>query len=329
MDRRRIIAAIALFASFGKARLALAQQAGKIWRIGFLANDPSIPSTPAGKAFVDGLRDFGFVEGKNVVIERRFAKGKVDAVQNLADELVRLDVDLIVASSNPATLAAKKATQKIPIVMLNVLDPVALGIVPKLGSSQGNITGLVNDVSAEITSKRLQLLREAVPRISRIAVLLNPDSRGDQLQWDMLRRAAPPLGVTLQAFSVRQASDLVDAFMGMNRERPDALLAVNSGVLLTNRRVVVALAAEHRIAAMHAFTETTREGGLMSYAANRPDIFRRAAGYAAKILKGAKPADLPIEQPTKYELVLNLKTAKTLGLTIPPSVILRADEVIE
>jgi putative ABC transport system substrate-binding protein len=328
LERRRVIAAISAFGWAVSFPFAHAQQP-KIWRIGFLANDPTIPTTPAGRAFVEGLRDNGFVEGKNIVIERRFAEGKVDVLANLAAELLRLDPDLIVVSSNAATLAVKKATRKVPIVMMNVLDPVTLGIVPKLGSPQGNLTGLVNDVSAEITSKRLQLLKGALPTISRIAVLMNPESTGDRLQWDLLQRVAPSLGVTLQPFAVRQGSELVDAFSKISRERPDALLGVNSGVLLSYRRVLVALAAEHRLPAMYAFTEVTRDGGLMSYASNRADIYRRGAGYVAKILKGAKPADLPIEQPSKYELVINMRTAKTLGLTLPPSLLLRADEVIE
>jgi len=308
---------------------ARAQQPGKVYRIGFLANDPTIPTTSAGQAFLEGLREKGFVEGKNLVIERRFAEGRIDILSGLAAEFVRLDLDLIVTSSSAATLAAKKATQKIPIVMMNVADPVAFGIVPGLGSGQGNVTGLVNDVSVEIAGKRLQLLKDAVPKISRIAVLMNPEATSDKSQWDILERAAPSLGVTLQAFPVRQGSHFVDAFTKMSRGRPDALFASSNGLNLTYRRVIVAFAAEHRLPAMYAFTEVTRDGGLMSYGASRADTFRRAAGYVAKILNGAKPADLPIEQPTKFELVLNLKTAKKLGLAISREFLARVDEVIE
>jgi putative ABC transport system substrate-binding protein len=309
--------------------VARAQQPSRLWRIGFMANDPSIPTTAAGKAFVEGLREHGLIEGRNIVIERRFAEGKVEALHAMAAELVRLGVDLIVASSSPAALAAKNATQKIPIVMMNVTDPVSLGIVSKLGAPQGNVTGLINDVSAEITSKRLQILKEALPSVSRIAVLMNPESQGDRLQWSMLERTAPGLGVRLQQFGVRDGSEFVEAFTTMRRHRPDAVLGINSGILLANRRVVIALVAEHRLPAMYAWTEITRDGGLMSYGANRPDIFRRGAEYVAKILKGARPADLPIEQPSRYELVINMKTAKKLGLTISRAVVLRADEVIE
>jgi putative ABC transport system substrate-binding protein len=304
-------------------------RAQKIARIGFLANDPSIPTTPAGKAFMEGLREHGLIEGRNILIERRFAEGKVSVLAQLANELVAMHPDLIVVSSNAAVLAAKKATQQIPIVMMNVLDPVALGIATELGSPKGNITGLVNDVSAQITSKRLELLKDALPMTSRIAVLMNPDSPGDRLQWDVLKRIGPSLAVTLQLFNVRQESELVDAFRQMPAEHPDALLGINSGILLVYRRVVVALAAEHRIPVMSAYTELTRDGGLMSYAASRPEIYRRSAAYVAKILNGAKPADLPIEQPSKYELVINMRTAKVLGVTISPAVVFRADEIIE
>jgi len=327
--RRRRFISLLCGAAAAWPLAASAQQPGKVYRIGFLANDPTIPTTSAGHAFLEGLREKGFVEGKNIVIERRFAEGKIDILSNLAAELVRLDLDLIVASSASAALAAKKATQKIPIVMMNVTDPVTLGIVSRLGSGQGNLTGLINDVSAEITGKRLQLLKDAVPKISRIAVLMNPEAPSDKSQWEVLERAAPSLGVALQAFPVRQGSEFADAFIKMSRERPDALLGVNNGVNLTYRRVIVAFAAEHRLPAMYAFADVTRDGGLMSYGASRADIFRRAATYVAKILNGAKPADLPIEQPTKFELVINMRTAKALGVTIPPSVLLRADEVIQ
>ena len=328
MDRRHAVAAFALLSGIAAFPKALAQ-GRKSWRIGFLANDPTIPTTPAGKAFVDGLREHGLVEGKNLVIERRFAEGNLNILSKLAAELVSMDLDLIVATSSTATLAVKKATAKISIVMVNVTDPVVLGIVPSLGLPQGNITGLINDVSSEITSKRLQLLKEAFPAISRIAVLTNPDNQVERLAWDTLERVAPTLGVTVQAFPVRQGNELVDVFTKIKAERPDALLGLSGGLILTYRRVIVALAAEHRLPAMYAFTEVTRDGGLMSYAANRPDIYRRAAAYVARILGGARPADLPIEQPRKYELVLNMKTAKALELTFPSAVVLRADELIE
>jgi putative ABC transport system substrate-binding protein len=309
--------------------VARAQQAGKVYRIGFLANDPTIPSTAAGQVFTEGLRENGFVEGQNIIIERRFMSGGVERAVESAAELVRLNVDVIVTSGVQNHPAAKQATTTIPIVMVNATDPVGEGLVASLARPGGNITGLVQVVSAELAGKRLQLFKEAVPQISRVAVLMNPDMTTDQPQWDVLERAAQSLGIAVQTVWARQGSELSDALATMIQQRPDALFGMNDGLNLTYRKAIAEFAAEHKLPSMHAFAEAVLDGGLMAYAANRPDLFRRAATYVAKILKGAKPADLPIEQPVKFELVVNLKTAKVLGLTIPSDFLLRADEVIE
>jgi putative ABC transport system substrate-binding protein len=308
---------------------ARAQQAGKIYRIGFLGNDPTIPATAAGRAFLEGLRESGFVEGRNIVIERRFAQGNRDSAFNLAAELVQLELDLLVVSGASPMMAAKQTDTKIPIVMVNAIDPVGEGIVTSLAFPGGNITGLASHASVEITSKRLALLKEAVPQIARIAVLLRPDIQSEQTEWEALQRAARSLDVTLQPTAVRRDGELVAAFASISRERPDALFAAYNAFTLIYRKLIVDFAAESRLPAMYPFTELAEVGGLMSYGASRPDLFRRAAIYVGKILKGAKPADLPVELPTKFELVINLKAAKTLGLTIPHTLLARADRVIE
>jgi putative ABC transport system substrate-binding protein len=308
---------------------ARAQETGNIYRIGFLANDPTIPTQSAGKAFLEGLQENGFIEGKNLFIERRFAEGRFDRASELAAELVRLGARLIVVSGTNNAIAASKATKTIPIVMANVFDPTALGIVDSLAFPGGNITGLSNDVSPEMASKRLALLKEAVPQISRVAILINPDYAQDQAQWEVLERAARSLNLTLQAVVLRQRNDLENSFAKLRRERPDALLGLRNPQTLLYRKPIVDFAAEERLPAIYAMSDIAEVGGLMSYGPNRAHLFRRAATYVTKILKGAKPADLPIEQPTKFELVINLKTAKALGITIPPSVFAIADEVIE
>jgi putative tryptophan/tyrosine transport system substrate-binding protein len=309
---------------------ARAQQAGKTYRIGFLANDPTIPTQPAGQAFLEGLRESGFIEGKNIIIERRFAEGRLDRYADLAAELVHLGVDVIVTSSNAETLAAKRATAKIPIVMMNVYDPVRQGIVASLAHPGENVTGIVIDDSAEISARRLQLLRDAVPGVSRIAVLTNPDEPFAAYEWSALEMAAQSLHMTLRSIEVRGANEYQGAFDSLARERADALFLAGSNSLnFTNRRLITELAAKHRIPIASSFRETTELGGLMSYSSVRADRFRHAAIYVGKILKGANPADLPVEQPNKYELVINLKTAQSLNLDIPRDLLLVADEVIE
>ena len=309
--------------------VARAQQAGKVYRIGFLANDPAIPAQPAGRAFLDGLRETGFVEGTNVVIDRRFAEGRVDRYNGLVTELVQLGADVLVTSNNAATLAAKRAATNIPIVMMNVSDPVGQGIIPSLARPGGSITGVIQDDTAEISAKRMQLLKDAVPHTTKVAVLLNPDQPYDQSQWRQLEIAARPLKVTLQQLVARRASEFAGTFAAIDSDRPDALLVSNTSLSFANRRLIIDLAHQFRLPAMSPFREHAEDGGLMSYGSVRIERFRHAALYVTKILKGAKPADLPVEQPTKYELVINLNTAKSLNLEIPRDLLLVADEVIE
>jgi putative ABC transport system substrate-binding protein len=328
MRRRELIKAIV--GSFVARPLATrAQQSSKLFHIGFLANDPSIPTTAAGQAFRDGLRDNGLIDGKNVSIEWRFMEGRVERAGEYAAGLVQLNVDVIVTSGAQNHPAAKKATSTIPIVMVNSQDPVAEGLVVSLAHPGGNVTGLVQVPSSEFTAKRIQLFKDAVPFIARVVAIMNPEFKTDEEQWDALQRAAQPLGVSLQAVPVKNGSELREALSVAMQTAPDALFAMNNGLNLTYRKALVDFAIEHRLPSMHAFTEAVREGGLMAYASNRTDLFRRAATYVASILKGAKPADLPIEQPSKFEMMINLKTAKVLGLTVPQPVLLLADEVIE
>jgi ABC-type uncharacterized transport system substrate-binding protein len=308
---------------------ARAQQAGKIYRIGFLANDPAIPTQPAGQAFLDGLREGGFIEGKNIVIERRFAEGRLDRYADLVAELLRLEVDVLVTSAEEATLAAKRATTRIPVVMMNVSDPVGQGIVASLAHPAGNITGGTQDDSAEVAAKRMQLLKDALPQTAHLAVLLNPDLPYTQLQWQQLEHAAPSLKLTLGRLVAREASEMEGAFAAIGRDRPDALFVINSELNFVNRRRIMELAAKSHLPTISAQREYPEAGGLMSYSSVRPDRFRRAGISVGKILKGAKPANLPVEQPTKYELVINLKTARSLNLEIPRDLLLVADEVIE
>ena len=328
MQRRQFIALLGSAAAAWPLA-ARAQRGGKVYRIGFLANDPTIPTQAAGKAFVDQLRQLGFIEGQNIVLERRFADGSADRASALAIELIRLDLDLIVASGQNNAKAAKQATNKIPIVMVNVFDPIALGLVTSLASPEANLTGVASHVSLEMTGKRLELLKDGIPRISRVAVLINPDSAQDHLQWRAAENAARLLKVTLQAVEVRQRSDLDAAFNAILRERPDALFGLYNSPTLNYRQAIVDFAAANGLPVMSAFAEITAVGGLMSYGASRSDLFRRAATYVGKILHGAKPADLPIEQPTTFEFVINLRTARSLGLELPNYLLQIADEIIE
>jgi len=298
-----------------------AQQAGKVARVGVLAVSAEAFS-PRIEAFRKGLREHGYVEGKNVVLEYRYAEGKLDRLPDLAAQLVALKVDVIVTASPPAVRAAKNATSTIPIVFAAVGDPVAIGLVESLARPGQNITGL-SIGGPELDGKRLELLKEAVPKISRVAVLFAEMPRKER------EIAAQALGIQLISLPVRELGDIEPAFETARKENVHALLTSPSPLLNTVRERIVELAARNRLPAMYGGPEFVEAGGLMSYAPSYTDLFRRAATYVDKILKGAKPADLPVEQPTKFELVINLKTAKTLGLTIPQSLLLRADQVIE
>jgi ABC-type uncharacterized transport system substrate-binding protein len=306
------------------------QQPGKVYRIGVLFN--TAPNTPVSQrgfeAFEQGLRERGWVEGQNTIIERRYAEGRAERFPDLAAELVRLKVDVIVTVAAPAALAAKQATTTIPIVATAVSNPVGLGLIASLARPGGNVTGLAT-LFPELAAKRLALLKETLPRVSRVAVFWNGANPGNVLTWKEVQVTARTLGVTLQSREVRGPDDFERAFAAITKERPEALLTLDDPLIFQYQTSIVDFAAKKRLPAMHAWRESVEVGGLMAYSANLPDMQRRAATYVDKILKGAKPADLPVEQPTKFELVINLKIAKALGLTIPQSILLRADEVIQ
>jgi putative ABC transport system substrate-binding protein len=281
MNRRAFIAGLGGAAAWPVVARGL--QPGKVYRIGFIANDPAIPTELAGKAFLDGLGESGFIEGKNIIIERRFTEGKRERYADLAGELVNLHVDLIVSSSNEATAAVKTATSTIPIVMLNVNDPIGQGFITSLSHPGGNITGVIQDESPEITAKRLQLLKDAVPQTAQVAVLMNPDLPYAHADWRQLGRAAQTLNLMVRPVVARQANDFEKAFAGLGRDRPDALLVTSSGLNLSNRGLVMDLTLKNRLPAISAFRESTEAGGLLSYSSNRVERFRCAAIYVGKI----------------------------------------------
>ena len=309
---------------------AKAQQTGKVPRMGWLAAGSTTTTSHAlDDAFRQGLRDLGYVEGKNIVIEYRSAE-EFDRLPSLAAELVRLRVDVIFAASGAQTaFAAKNATTTIPIVMVPVADPVAFGLVDNLARPGGNITGPSAGSGPELQGKRLELLKETFPKVSRVAVLWNPDNPGSVVNKKAAEAPARSLSIKLQSVEVRGPVDLEQAFSAMRRERAEALFLINSPLLVSHVKRIVDLAAKSRLPAMHMESRWVDAGGLMSYGPSYPDLYRRAAIYVGKILKGANPSELPIEQPTKFELVVNLKTTKALGLIIPSSLLLRADRVIE
>ena len=304
-----------------------AQQPDKMYRIGFLFYGAPGRS-PELDAFRQGLRELGCIEGQNTTIEYRFANGEVGRLPGLAVELARGNPDVMVTPGTPASLAAKQATSTIPIVFAGVADAIGAGLVANLARPGGNMTGLTG-ISAELGGKRLELLKQVAPKASRVAVLYNPADRSNVLVLKGLQESAPTLGLTLQPLEVRTPGELDGAFAAMTRKRAQALFGAAGVLTSEHRRAIVDLAAKRRIPAMWGDREFVDAGGLMSYAVNFYDQIRRAATYVDKILKGAKPSDLPVEQPTRYELVINLKTAKALGLTIPQSVLQRADEVIQ
>jgi len=307
---------------------ALAQQSKKIPRIGFL--NALFPTTSPARieAFRQGLRDVGYVEGKNIVIEYRYAERKVERLPALAAALVRLKVDVIVTSASQETLAAKKATNTIPIVMMNNPDPVGTGVVASLARPGNNITGL-STVSPELSGKRLELLKEIIPNLSRVAVLGNSTNPGSAETLKELELAAQALKVKLQYLDVLSVNDIETSFRAAGKEHADAVLLLSNFVLTSQRRQIIDLAVKSRLAVSYARPEFVESGGLMTYGVNLNDLARRAATYVDKILKGAKPGDLPVEQPIKFEFIVNLKAAKQIGLTIPPNVLVRADRVIQ
>jgi len=325
---RRIGLAVVLALGLMLAPLAAeTQEAAKIPRIGVL--HPGAPSTSShfAAAFDQGLREHGYRQGQNIVVERRFAEAKAERMSDIAAELVRLKVDVIVTSTDPGIAAVKQQTQSIPIVMANSTDPVATGFVASLARPGGNITGL-SSISPELSVKRLELLKEAVPGLSRVGIVWNPDVRGGVLEYKETESAARSLHLKLQSVELIRPDDFDRAFSALMTGRAGALTVASSSITFRNRSQIASLAQKNRLPSIYGLREFADAGGLMAYGPNYAERWRRAATYVAKILKGAKPADLPVEQPTKFELVVNLKTAKALGLTIPQSILVRADHII-
>jgi putative ABC transport system substrate-binding protein len=324
MDRRAFLTGtVALLVA---PLLAEAQQGEKVYRIGILETIPAARNAANLDALRKGLRDLGYVEGRNLVIEYRSADGRAERFPDLAAELVRLKVDLIVTRGTPAARAAKKATETIPMVMATMGDPHA--IVASFAHPGGNITGMTT-FSTELIGKRLELLKALVPRLSRVALLHNMGNPAAPPEWEETKTAARSMGLQAELFDVRSQDDVDRALELTVRQRVDALLIGADGLTQMHQQTIVDLVARNKLPAGYPAREFVEAGGLMAYAVNYPDLYFRLASLIDKIFKGAKPGDLPVEQPTKFELVINLKTAKALGLTIPPSLLLRADHVIE
>jgi putative tryptophan/tyrosine transport system substrate-binding protein len=304
---------------------AKAQTPAHIPRIGIIGGEPE--DSPAWEAFREGLRDLGYVEGQNIAIAWRFTEGKLDRVAEAAAELVRLKMDIILTSGTPATRAAMQATTTIPIIMMSVGDPLRTGLVASLARPGGNVTGSTL-LGPELSPKRLQLLQETLPTASRVAVLWNPTNPANVVHFEDLQAGARALGVTLHSVAVRSPTEFPSAFATLMRERPDALMITADALVHQHIRQILDFAAEHRLPVIAMTREFVLAGALMSYGASSRELYRRASVYLDKILKGAKPGDLPVQQPMTFELVLNLKTAEALGLTIPPLILFQADEVI-
>ena len=326
LDRRSFIAGIAL-GLVAAPLTAEAQPRGKTWRVGFLSGGARPPDGAPPLPLRQALRDLGYGE-QNVVYLGRWADAKQERLPALAAELVELKVDVIVTVGGPACAAAKQASPSIPVVMALVGDADGLGLIDSLARPGGNVTG-VTDQSAELSAKRLEIITQAVPRAARIAVLWNADDRGMGMRYREVEKAAHALHVTVQPLGVREPDDFNLAFSAMTANRPDALVMVTDALTLLNRKRVIDFALANRIPAMYEASLLVQDGGLMSYGANQDDNFRRAANYVDRIFKGATPGSLPVERPERYYLTINLKTAKALGLTIPPQLLLRADQVIE
>jgi len=333
MQRRMFIAgAVSVLAA---PLAAEAQQVGKAFRLGFLlagaadgSRAPDFLSLTRYKPFLDGMRELGYVYGEHFSVETRSAQGRLERLPSLATELLDLKVDVILVPSTPHVLAAKNATSTVPIVMTVPGDPVGDGLVASLARPGGNLTGLTLAV-VELSGKRLEILKEALPRLRRVAVLTDPGFGQNERGFAETQAAAHMLGVQVQRVEVRQASELKAGFAAAARSRADGVVVQSHGLYFDHREQIADLAIRHRLPTIFSFREHVDAGGLMAYGANLPDLTRRAAAYVDKILKGANPADLPVEQPTKWEFVINLRTAKALGLTIPPSVLARADELIQ
>jgi putative ABC transport system substrate-binding protein len=318
--------------SFAASLAADAQPADKVYRIGYLSIGSATSTyTRPLDTFRQRLRELGWDEGRNLLIEYRYAEGQADRLSALANELVRLKVDLIVASPTPSALAARDATRTIPIVGMSLTEPVTVGLVPSLARPGGNVTGLTYGVDTDIFGKQLQLLTEVVPNVRRVAVLTHPASGGPShpLRMEGVKSAARSLGLPLQVFEVNEPSDFDAAFAAMVRERASALLLSGDAMFFVHRARLADLATKNRLPSMSTQRQWPDAGGLLSYAPSFPEQWGRAATYVDKILRGAKPADLPIEQPTKFELVINIRAARELGISLPQALLQRADEVIQ
>jgi ABC-type uncharacterized transport system substrate-binding protein len=305
--------------------VAAAQPPGRVYRVGYLAAIP--PPAHLWEALLDGLRERGYSEGRNLVFERRFSEGNAERFSEFAAEMVQLRVDCIIAITTPAALAVKHATQTIPIVMTTAIDPVGAGLVASLARPGGNVTGNAI-LYPELSTKRLEFLKDVVPGLSRVVVLWNAANPANVLVWQATQAAAGALGLLLHSQAVRGAQDFEGAFARTAQARPDALLVLDDALVAMHRQHIAEFATQQHLPSVFAARESVVAGGLMSYGPSLPTLFRRAATYVDKILKGVKPADLPMEQPLKFELVINLKTAKALEITIPPHLLVLADEVI-
>jgi putative tryptophan/tyrosine transport system substrate-binding protein len=303
---------------------AYAQELGKVWRMGFLAQGYE----KFYDALFDGLKDLGYQEGRNLMIERRYAEGRAERFQEFAEEMVRLKVDVIIVSTTPAAFAVKSPATNIPVVFPNAISPVESGLIASLAHPGGNITGGAAQTAA-LSTKRLEILKEVVPRLSRGAVLWNGANRALAYPWKLTQNAAGALGVELEPVEVRSPKDIETALARMTETRPDALIVLQDALTLQHRKEIIDFTVERRLPGMFVAREWVASGGLMSYGENLAEMYRRGAYFVDKILKGAKPADLPVEQVTKFELIINLKTAKAMGWTIPPEILATADEVIE
>jgi putative ABC transport system substrate-binding protein len=310
------------------SRLVDAQQPAKVPKIGWLGFSSESGQSPGSERFRREIRALGYIEGKNIAFEYRDAQGKLDRLPAVADELVRLKVDVIVTASTIGSLAAKNATGTIPIVFTSGADPFAAGLVDSLARPGGNITGF-SEISEVLAGKRLELLKETIPKLSRVALLWNPRNPGNAQQWKESQLAAKELGLQLHSMEVSRADKFDSAFKEAIKARSTALAVAQDPLSISNPKLIADLAAKNRLPAIYTRRDFVESGGLMSYGPDRAEAYRRAALIVDKILKGAKPADIPVEQPTKFELIINLKTAKALGLTIPPVVMMRAERVIK
>jgi putative ABC transport system substrate-binding protein len=329
MDRRAFVGTLAGALLAAPLAAEAQQAAGNVYRVGYLSAGSQESNEHLIQAFLRGLRERGWIEGQDLIVERRWAEGKNERLPALAAELVQRKVDVIVAAAEPAALAARYATSSVPIVILLVGDPVGSKLVASLARPEGNVTGMTFTPTLKILGKRLALLKEVVPHASRIAILSKPANPSHALELREVEAAARPLRLQLHRLEVRSPEEFDSVFAAMVRERPDGLLVLVDSMFGMHRTRLADLAAKHRLPTMHGVREFVEAGGLMAYGVNLVDYVQGAASYVDKILKGAKPADLPIGQPTKFELVINLKTAKALGLTLPPSLLQRADQVIE